>query len=102
MSDIQTPMAAAFHAIRFERKYQNERWGPLYNDADWAVADWVILIERYLQQVKDGIGQPEESPHHPLHAIRKIAALAVACMEYKGTRSRQQEEVAKLVLENGE
>lgn len=66
-----------------ERDYQNKKWGEDYNDKEWSIGDWLIFIERYVKEGKDKLGHPEERD-----AIRKIAALAVACMEYYETMPR--------------
>lgn len=87
----------AFQVLDDERKYQIEKWSRHYDDSQWSVADWIVFIERYVQEAKDRIGCPNGL--NSLHSIRKIGALAVACMEHRGIRTRAEELAVKAITE---
>ena len=55
-------------------------------DANFSVADWVIFIEEHVLQAKNRVYYLE--PEKALEQVRKIAALAVACMEHNDTNER--------------
>jgi hypothetical protein len=58
-------------------------------DADKSVEFWVLHLERYVQQARDGCKGVDKTP--ALEAIRKIAALCYRCMENKWTPKRDGE-----------
>ena len=55
-------------------------------DANKPVEFWILHIERYIRQAQDGCYGTDKTP--ALEAIRKIAALAVRCMEHNETPKR--------------
>jgi len=73
-----------YEAIDGERDYQDKKWGSQFNDSEWSIGDWLIFMERYVEEAKGRIGYDVEA----LDSVRKIAALAVACMEYNGAPKR--------------
>jgi hypothetical protein len=73
-----------YKTIDGERRYQISRWSKEFDDSQWSIGDWIIFIERYIEEAKRYVGYKEQS----LAAIRKIAALSVACMEYNGLSKR--------------
>lgn len=75
--------AEVYKLIDDEREYQDKKWGHEFDDRAWSVGDWLIFIERYVKEGKDNLGYVNAN-----NAIRKIAALAVACMEHKETEPR--------------
>jgi hypothetical protein len=66
-----------------ERRYQDKRWSDGFDDDAWGINDWIVFIERYIQEAKDRTGYPNQ-----MNSVRKIAALAVAAMEYNETEGR--------------
>ena len=72
-----------FELIDDEREYQNDTQA---DDTAYSVADWVIFIENQVAQAKQEVYNM--APHKALEHVRKIAALAVACMEHNRTESR--------------
>lgn len=68
----------------WETKSRKER--PL-KDAEKSVEFWILHIERYVQQAVKGTYGTDKTP--ALEAIRKIAALAVRCMENNETPRRE-------------
>jgi len=83
-----------YELIDREREYQCDRHevktavSP-HRDEDHSVADWLIYMERHLEQAKLGIYDLNFTK--ALSEIRKITALGVACMEHNETPSRNEE-----------
>lgn len=73
-----------YKLIDNERDYQKHKWSQVYDDEDWTPNDWLTFIERYVQEGRDHTGDELQQ----MDAIRKIAALAVAAMEYNPTLGR--------------
>ena len=67
-----------FVAIEKERDYQDAKWGGLEHDRQHGVADWLLMMEQRLAAAKHG------GPQEGLDELRKVAAMAVACMEAHG------------------
>lgn len=74
-----------YDLIDKERDYQIERWTGEFDDSQWAINDWLVFIERYIKKARDYTGFPVGQ----MNEIRKIAALAVAAMEYNHTLARK-------------
>ena len=68
----------------WETKPRDER--PL-KDAEKSVEFWILHIHRYIDQAVIGTYGTDKTP--ALEAIRKIAALAVRCMENNETPKRE-------------
>jgi hypothetical protein len=79
-----TERSSVYECIDSERDYQEKTW-KLSDDQKNRVSDWIIIMEKYIQSAKNSIidldGKENES-------VRKIAALAVACMEFNGVEPR--------------
>lgn len=74
----------AYKLIDGERDYQIQKWSPIFDDDDWTPNDWIIFIERYVQEAKDNTGTFADQ----MASIRKIAGLAVAAMQHLPTPAR--------------
>jgi len=77
-----------YKLIDGERDYQDSRWNNDEEtrsgksdilDENKSLAEWLIYIEFHLNEAKHGVYALE--PKQAKHSIRKLAALAVACME---------------------
>lgn len=66
-----------------EREYQDLKWAN-FDDSKWSINDWLVFIERYIFEARDVTG----SPMLQMDNMRKIAALAIAAMEYNETNPR--------------
>lgn len=75
--------ADVYKLIDSERDYQ-EKTQAAWDDSRWSISDWVIFIRRYLQKIDDWTGHPKEQ----MDEMRKVAALAVAAMEFNRSRPR--------------
>jgi hypothetical protein len=83
MLDTKVTRTEVYSVINGERDYQDRKWVK-FDDAKWSVGDWLIFIQRYVDEAESKLGYPEA-----LDSIRKIAGLAVACMEYNGAPKRK-------------
>ena len=84
-----------YEAISSERDYQN-KWDETreahpelgsYMDRDKPVETWILWMEEYLSEARTGATNSIDKSGS-LENIRKVAALAVACMEYHGVSKR--------------
>ena len=82
---------SVYAMIDGEREYQESRWGALgmVADENHSVADWIIYMEQHLTNAKRQAYNL--NPKLALCEIRKVAALAVACMEHNDTPTRAEE-----------
>ena len=79
-----------YKLIDGERDYQNERWKNI-KDEKWSPTDWCVFIRQYLEKAEVamlGASTIEIARNNQMANIRKIAALAVAAMEYNDTPDR--------------
>jgi len=76
-----------YELIDGERAYQDSKPPRPEGDAVTPVSAWVIYLEKQIQEAKESIYYLD-TPKAMAH-VRKIAALAVACMEYNDTPSRE-------------
>jgi hypothetical protein len=79
-----------YKLIDGERDYQDAKWaddgGRPKSDAETPVAAWIIYIQKQVNDSAEAIYYLDENK--ALEHIRKIAGLAVACMEYNETKPR--------------
>lgn len=70
-----------YKMIDSEREYQDTHHFE-ETDEKLSVADWIIFMETHLEKAKDSLYRLDEQ--NALDQVRKITALGVATMEYKG------------------
>lgn len=80
----RSPREAAYHAIDGERDYQDKKWG----DVPHETAAFVAYIQEYTNQLVKA-SATIAGAEATLHAMRKVAALCVACMEQHGAPLRE-------------
>lgn len=84
--NLNVNRAEVYAEINAERAYQNDD----VNEEIMTVGDELVLLAAYLREAqdayKDCFGDPHEGP--AMHSIRKIAAIAVRCMEHHGAPIR--------------
>ena len=86
MGAIEKP----FEAIRGEREYQDSLWGNAPSKGKHTVPEWILFMQNYLREA-EYVFCLKASPAcyiDALHAIRKVAAMAVCCMEQNGVMQR--------------
>ena len=77
-----------YKLIDGERDYQNSKPPRPKTDEETSVGEWLIYIEHMVNLAKFDVYQLSEA--EALEEIRKIAALAVACMENNETNPREE------------
>lgn len=87
MAKDVVPRAEVYEAIDTERTYQIGKWGTNYPDE--SVKDFVNYSEKYLGAAKEHAAQGNDPA--ALDDLRKVAGLAVACMERHGAPERGEE-----------
>jgi hypothetical protein len=84
LNNTKVTRTDVYRVINGERDYQDSKWSPEFDDSKWSIGDWLIFIQRYVNEAESKLGYPAA-----LDSIRKIAGLAVACMEYNGAPERK-------------
>lgn len=74
----------AYAAINSERDYQQRKWGP--DELEHELAAFVLYMSVYLAEAQKLA--TSASTIDALEPIRKVAGLAVACMEKHGAPKR--------------
>lgn len=87
-----TKRSEVYEAIDTERDYQDQRWNENTTTTGGihTVATWLTFIRTYVREAEEIVsrnGEPKAS-QQALHTIRKIAGMAVACMEQHGAPHR--------------
>ena len=85
---------AAFTAIDSERDYQDARWGDSGSsgqpgNGERTIDEFALYIAAYTNKMVEQCGTFAD-PIAKLHTIRKVAGLAVACMEQHGAPLREK------------
>lgn len=75
-----------YEAIDTERAYQDRKWGGENHDEQHCVADWVIFMNKHIADAMMAVYNLDNVT--AMDSVRKIAALAVAAMENRGVRGR--------------
>ena len=79
--------------VEGERAYQELRWGPFESHGKHEVASFVTFLSYHLEQATMCAATGERDV---LDQVRKIAGLAIACLEQHGAPAREiSEEVLK-------
>lgn len=78
----------AINAIVEERNYQDNRWSSSSSMGHHETGAYITFLQRYLTEATLAITKDNEQS--ALNAIRKIGALAVACMEDNGVVNRNE------------
>lgn len=81
-----------YEAIDGERNYQDTRWNPDTTQSGGlhSVTEFLVYMQDYTAEALHYVsrnGDPKAS-EFALHNVRKVAALAVACMEQHGAPRR--------------
>lgn len=81
-----------YGVIDGERTYQDGKWNPNTTESGGkhSPAEWLLYIDDYLREAKTQAARyaDPQSREMVLGTIRKIAAMAVACMEQHGAPKR--------------
>lgn len=89
---MRTSRDAVYAAIDSERAYQDTRWNPETTSTGGlhTIAEWVLYMEDYIAEARTQLSRNADpaAALMGLNTIRKVAALAVACMEQHGAPRR--------------
>jgi Tol biopolymer transport system component len=84
--------AEVYQAIDSERDYQDSLWNPETTPTQGihSPAEWVLYISDYVREATTQASRSADpqSREAVLNTIRKIAGMAVACMEQNGAPQR--------------
>jgi hypothetical protein len=88
-------MEKVFEAIRGEREYQDKLWGNAPSEGIHSVPEWVLFIQNYLREAEEVVCRKAfpECDEDALHTMRKIATMAVRCMEQNGIMFRDMKDL---------
>lgn len=81
-----------YAAIDSERAYQDAQKGNAVSDLPrtYSTAEWLNVIATYVRKAQDAWSGPHPTGREEsLQVMRKIAALAVVCMEQNGAPRRE-------------
>lgn len=91
---MRMPRADVYWALDTERDYQDEKWAgsasseqPGTGSLDRSIDEFALYIVEYAAQLRHLAGTTAASGPK-LDAVRKVGALAVACMEAHGAPLR--------------
>jgi hypothetical protein len=79
-----------YTAIDGERDYQDRKWGPP-EVHHHSVTEFLVYIRDYVEEALHAETRSVGEPAKATHNMRKIGALAVACMEQNGVLYRNEE-----------
>lgn len=78
-----------YEAIDSERDYQKEVWGSVDGiDNPMEVGSFLALLDIYLADAKDQFRREMKPEKEAIETMRKIASIAVNCMEQHGAPKR--------------
>lgn len=78
----------AFAAIEQERRYQDDMWPEAREESAYSVEGFQLIFGRYLRQAVDA-WVDNAGDERALDVVRKLAAIAVRCMEINGADPRE-------------
>ena len=94
-----------FDAINEERDYQDSLWGERVQSPSGrhSVPCWILYMEDYLREAREQVVRyaAPNSDNEALHTIRKIAAMAVVCMEQNGVQKRDMKDLGQKCIAHG-
>jgi hypothetical protein len=92
--------AEVYHAIDTERDYQDALWNQdiALGKGAHSIEEWIVYLEDYLGEAKHFLSRmPAATARmHTMPLIRKVAAMAVCCMEQHGAPVRDMEDLRRL------
>lgn len=89
---MKAERSEVYAAIDGERAYQDSLWNPETTPSEGrhSVTEWLVYMQDYLTQAMNQVSRnaDPQAAQMALHTVRKIAAMAVACMEQNGAPKR--------------
>ena len=90
-----------YELVDGEREYQDALWGPTRDQGRHTVTEFLAYIRDYAEEalhLESRVANPE-ADERALGIVRKVAGLAVACMEQHGAPPRIVSELLKAIPE---
>ena len=84
-----------YEAIDSERDYQDSLWRPVQSRGDHSVTEFLLYIEDYVAEARKILARTASplAEEQALPVLRKIAALAVSCMEQHDAPMRDPSDI---------
>lgn len=93
---MTTTRDTVYSAIDGERDYQDQHTLHEPTDPGFTTGDYITMMQHYVNQLPAAWAlNPGAAPPEVLHNMRKIAAIAVQCMEFHGALPREIEGVGQ-------
>jgi hypothetical protein len=73
----------AIESVKIEREHQDLKWGTL-EEKNQSVAGYLVILEKELEEAKNGWMKNKPGKDSALAEIRQIAAVAMACIQQHG------------------
>lgn len=86
--NVNINRADAYAAVDSERDYQDARWGDTLS-----IGEQILLAEEYISIARGEWAQEKPPEARALNVMRKIAGIAVHCLEDHGSPQRPQREI---------
>ncbi len=87
-----TPRAEVYAAIDTEREYQDAVWGNAERGDlpanPLTIGEFILLVEEYAARARADWSREPKPERDALHGMRKIAGIAVNCLEQHGAPKR--------------
>jgi hypothetical protein len=85
-----TARSEVYKAIDTERDYQDAKWGPTESAGLHSITEFLVFIRDYTEEALHIESRESMRTADPkaLEIMRKVAGLAVACMEQHGAPER--------------
>ena len=77
-----------FEAINSERDYQDSLWSEEGNSNPLLLGEFLVLLDVYIRKAQEEWTVEPKPEINSLNTIRKIAGIAVNCMEQNGAPKR--------------
>jgi len=77
-----------YRAIDTERVFQDDKWGEMDAANPVTVGEFVLLLEQYAAEARAVWSREFKPNDKTVEIVRKIAAIAVNCMEQHGAPQR--------------
>ena len=84
-----------YRVVDGERAFQDAHWqhGASPEEPVLSIGEELLLLEEYLHRAREEWTAEAATEYRTLHMIRKIAAIAVRCMEHHGAPQRNTSDV---------
>jgi hypothetical protein len=85
---LKATRAEVYEAIDTERAYQIALWGDAQGQRPLSIGEQILLVEEYAARARKEWSVAKAPEHEALVMMRKIAGIAVNCMEHHGAPKR--------------